>query len=802
MAPKTPPFHFSVFSSPLILLMILVTSGCPVASASHANSGQGQRSSKPTSRIGSWTIGTKNNVRQRQRTSKPTSSATATPTPTPDPPPASSPTPTPTPAPTATPTSTATYTPVAGYATSWLANTFGGGSYAPSTTYPFVQPDAQDLSVTPSGVAVVADYYDEGHRMFGMYQNGQVVGSISWNCVGGPTHLRGGYAVTNNGTYIYIAVYDDSSSSNKINYVQRYDLNENPSTFSGGSGGCSNQITVDTSASAPIYGLAASATELYVADGSSNSIDVYDANTMALKRHFAFTNPRRLAYDVNTNTLWISQGGANSSFAGNVYHFDVNGNQLSGTITNVAVPHALAIQPGTGYLWVADYGPDQNLKIYNNAGQQVGTFGVQGGIYSGTPGLLASNKLFYPVGIGFDASSNIYTVGIGAHFQSDLRAFNSSGNKLWGLQGFGYVDTGAPDPATDGQDVYTTFEHYKMNYSNLTTGAGGGGTEQTWYATTVDPLKYPLDPRLLDGFPTVSQVQNVGGNKYLAVTDMYSNSLMLFRFNGEIAVPMAMLTRQSFYYWPTQPSPPWFWQDTNGNGNPDSGEFTQLGSISNAQDWFLDANGNVWYANVTGTNAGINEFPLQAINSSGNLTYSPTGVVTYGIPAPFNQVQNVFYDAANDVMYVSGYTPSLPFGNNEPYGTHSAGTVIARYNHWSAGNRTAAWTANLPHNPSAGITIRPWTVAGGKIFAGLFETQNNSSGQVIHNIYVYDASSGASLGEMMPGVETNYFMGWLDCNQTLQAIQRSNGEYVVFEEEEVDGKVTVLRGLLNDFTQY
>lgn len=55
---------------------------------------------------------------------------------------------------------------------------------------------------------------------------------------------------------------------------------------------------------------------------------------------------------------------------------------------------------------------------------------------------------------------------------------------------------------------------------------------------------------------------------------------------------------------------------------------------------------------------------------------------------------------------------------------------------------------------------------------------------------------------MRPGVETHYYMAWVDQTQVPAAFQRSNGEYRITQEEQIGAKVTVLRGLLQNYTQY
>lgn len=223
---------------------------------------------------------------------------------------------------------------------------------------------------------------------------------------------------------------------------------------------------------------------------------------MASRRQWSFSNPGRIAYDPSTSTLWIGQTPRGRNFTCNVIHQDLNGKSPSGTITDAAMPQAIQIHNdgGAWHVYIADNGPDQNVKIFDTSGGvHISTFGATGGHLSSTPGVYAANKLVRPLGIGFDSSNNFYVAGgqasmPGSTGQSQVnthvRAFNSRGSLLWGLLGDVYIETAVMDPGTDGQDMYTAFNHDKIDCSQLTLGVGGGGTECSHYATTYDPWAY------------------------------------------------------------------------------------------------------------------------------------------------------------------------------------------------------------------------------------------------------------------------------------------------------------------------
>lgn len=750
---------------------------------------------------------------------------------------------------------------VPGYATTWVANSLGLSGmpdYSPAGTYSHVTQSAAGMTVLPNGVVVTNARWDEGHYWMGMYRDGRVVGQLA--CPYQPNTGWGGDDITNNGSYIFATQnsgYGSGTGSYPYaNFIGRWKLNGTAAPFSGArpndrsGNSCGNLQVVDTTGNGHIllFGIAASSSEVFVTDPNTNQIKVYDAYTMSAtpKRLWSFPHPRRIAYDPATNTLWISQGTSiqpNQKFQGSIYHEDINGNLLTGTIADVARPSALTVY--NGKLYVADDGPDQQIKIYTNKGTHAMpyTFGAQHGYLGGAPGIVTATKLVRPNGIGFDSSGSIYILGSAPslddglrewlNWTTDIRKYASSGSLVWQLASPGSFDDNAvADATTDGQDLYSAMNHYKFDYEKLTTGDGNGGKEWSWYSQTLDPFTYPHDPRHYLNFPNIAGVQTIAGNKYLEVVNQYAGAMVLYRMIGEVAKPFAMFQNKPEPAMPPYaPDGAWIWQDTSGDGEPQSNEYVHTTVLNYGDKLYqLDTNGDIWTANYV--SAAVGRFPMQGI-VAGRLTYAPASYINYGKPSIFSTVQYMQYDRVHDVMYVSGFTPSLPGFYAELQGDgagKSAGTVLAKYNGflawWQAHPGTwpgAAWTISLPHSQALDQYISAWQVAGSKLFAGLLKTtclNGLGSPQVCdtrpppaysgswdprtvqHNIYVYDTTSGAFLGEMKPGMETHGMIGWIDQVQCLSAFQRSNGEYVVIEMEQKGAKQTVLRGMLNNFTQY
>ena len=664
------------------------------------------------------------------------------------------------------------------YRTSWIGNTFPGGI---ADGYPGtgkkVQTGVSGMSVRPDGTVYLNTVWEEAGEEGGRYRDGRVLGGSA--CA----HDGGGLAVATNSKYAYLSY--QLFSNRKINGVRRYDLHGNPAgNFRGAQGRCGNELVVPTDAF--ITGLAASDTELYVADAANNLIRVYDANTMAPLRQFRFAHPLKLGYDAATKSLWIAHNGG-------IENYSTTGRFLDRRITGIAKPGGLTVDT-RGRILVADSGPQQNIGIYSPNGRPAGTLGVS--IYSGKPGELGDTKLVNPIAVGTDSQGNIYVAD--SPVLTDLRKFSPGGKLLWTLRGLLFIDAAVADGASDGRDVYSVFDHFRMNY------ALGAGKEWTWAGYTIDPFKYPNDPRWFVAGSTALAIRNLNGRKYLITTDQASHTLMIFRLDGETAVPAGGFGGRPIPGWarglqPTSQyawAPAWMWVDSNGNGSPDAGEFRNVSGLlnDNTWGWYVDSRGDVWAANEQ---QGLIEFPLRGWSSSGAPLYSAASAIRYGQVAPFTAVERVVYFANTDTLYLSGYTRAHPRSAHEPsFGL--AGTEVARYDGFVAGNRSKPrYRIVLPHDPGSGEAIKAIAVAGDRVVAGVLQSAGTAQKRDAEDLFVYNADTGALLGRVLPGPEVGNAMGWLDTTHGLSAYRRADGEYLVFEEEVLWGKVLMFRGSLD-----
>jgi hypothetical protein len=666
------------------------------------------------------------------------------------------------------------------YKTSWIGNTFGGGSK-------WVQNQISAMYVGNDGTVYTNSVWDEAGREAGIYKDGDAIGQAS--------HLHGwerggGEAVTANSKYLYIAMgqgaldwmnhQDYPPSQTEWYCVRRYNLSGEPAPFAGGRGYDGSMLIV--SKSSPVTGLANAGSELYVSDSGTNRIRVYDAETLVELRSWSSARPRQMAVD-SQGDMWIIQA-KDASNSPKILNYSKTGTLLSKKITDVVDPTALAID-NQGRLLVAENGPRQQVLIYDISGtpKLIGTVGTQEGIYSGTRGEVGELKLNGLTGVGTDRAGNIYVSNDGfGGSGTDLRKFSPLGKMQWQLLGLQFVDNADADPDTDGLDVFTKHEHFMMDYSK------SKGQEWTYKGYTVDKFRYPDDPRLHNenNSPTSVFVRRIEDQRFLYVTAMFPEQLSVYRFDGEIAVPSAIFAREHTT-WPTnQPATgSWLWHDKNGDGSIQSNEYQSLGAEDDGiWGWEVDSNGDVWQASEAGY---IKHYRYLGLDAYGSPSYNGASSEKIPMPAPFNELSRIKYDPHTDVMYLGGYTVDRPHTGDE-WGI--VGTEIVRYDNWTK-NKTLRWRITLPYDPEANpmLIIKAMDVAGNRVFA----VDSRKA-----EVYVYDTGTGAFVTKLTPGKEVAGESGWIDIPYALRAYRKANGEYVVFVEEDAKAKVIMYRFTSNN----
>jgi len=689
------------------------------------------------------------------------------------------------------------------YTTTWLGNTFGGGPK-------WVQNFIEGMYVAPDGTVYAASGWDEAGREFGLYRNGDVIGKCSdthgWGTNGGP-------AVVASEKYVFIAHSHGNEGGHLTGEkyppkgfewfgISRRTMDGKPAPFPGGRGRFGDMLILHeapTKVDAHVRGLAVdSKGRLYAGDPNDGLVRVFDAETMKPITSWKVARARQIALDAK-DTLWVIQS-ADAGEPAKILRFSAEGKPLPQQIAfkSPVSPTALCVDRKTGRLLVSDNGPAQQVLIFEGIDavpKLVGTFGEPGGIYGGkTPGLAGPLRFSGPTGVGADAEGNVYVGCNQPAGGSILRAFSPTGELKWELLGLEFVDAADPVPGSDGTDVFTTECRYTLDW-----GKDGAGKQWTWRSQTIDPFRYPNDPRLHEGHHNMCAAlyREIGGKPFLVVRGMFQHAMVFYKLQGEIAVPSAMFAKGPYRSgnWANVPQPEkgrWIWRDLNGDGDFQADEFLEADGVREPESWawWVDEKGDVWQGDQTGKEP-IRHYLLQWLDEKGNPVYSRAKSETLPLPAPMNHLLRIEYHPAADTMYLTGHTTDRPKTGGE-WG--QVGSEAWRIDNWSKGNRAPRWRIALPYQPETkvktpgasvpNVTIKSFCTAGDAVFAVESRTAK---------VHVYDAGTGTKLGEMTPGPEVAKESGWVDFPDAIRACRRKNGEYLVFVEEDAKAKIIIYR---------
>jgi len=677
------------------------------------------------------------------------------------------------------------------YVNSWVGNTYG----LPAD---HIAHTIDNMYVTPTGNVATITGWDEGGANAALYNSSGAKVGIPVESGTGSWGRESGKAVFVDGNYLYQSMTQSGGyDADGVRYpvdpntdwacVRRYNLNGSSAPFTGGNGYDGSLMIVDVltpstiNASAPT-GVVVYNGELYVSSLTNGQIKVYNASTMSATpvRTISIANPGLLDFD-RLGYIWML-----NTVQKKLVRFSTTGVLQSQSITFTAsvTPTAFCVDKVNDRILVTNNGNDQNVLIYGGitgTPSQTGTFGNTGGINSGTAGVIAPLKFSEPKGVGIDSSGNIYigndaVSGGGARIEK----YNSSGVLQWRLNGLIFTSVGERNP-TNESEFYNHEFKFTLDLSNTTP-----GSEWSLAAMTLNKVKYPDDTRITAGPSNIRAttfVRNIAGRKLIYVTDMYGSFLAIYRFNaatdGETAIPSGLFDDNGGEF---------LWRDANGNGAKDPGETQSTTAGIYGSQLFPDANGGVWKPY---REQGLRYFPLQGFDTHGNPQYTYASSIVYTLPQLID-TRRVAYDAVNDVLYAAGSSSAGILGGD--WGV--AGDKLVRYNNF-LGTRSVAWSIALPFsatdpNP---FNVKGFSEAGDYLFMSAYREGR---------IYVHRKSNGSKLGEILPTAATGFTSGWSDIMNPILATRRSNGEYLIFAEENGYGKINMYRwtppGVLSTIT--
>ncbi|MBW9107100.1 hypothetical protein [Paraburkholderia phenoliruptrix] len=703
------------------------------------------------------------------------------------------------------------------YRTSWIGNTWGYGDGR------WMQIDVQAIAVTPQGDVFTNAPWDESGGELGQYRNGELLRH------GGETHgwgMMGGDAIAVNDEYVFVAQTMVSLGNETakhrpspregevwtgVSRRSRADIRDGV-PFAGQvkfPAGSRLAFLLISSYSAKndyaIRGLAADDTRLFVSNALDNRVQIVDAQTMQGVGAFPVREPGRLALAPD-GSLWIIEN-TRTDAAQRVVHRARNGAVIGELqLPQGVVPVDLAVD-ARGRLFVADNGVRQQILIFSaDTGASAGnsqqatamkwtaSLGQEGGIYSGRAGAAGPRRFNGLTGVGVDRAGNVYVsmngagprafgTGASTYDGALLESYMPDGRQRFSLQGLLFVD-GAQFVDGNPPSVYSGSKRFTLDLSRAS------GEEWSYAGYTADRFRYPYDPYFhlyLGGQRGMPMVRDIDGHRLLYTTDMYSSYLRIYRFadDRETAIASGLFSQAHIDgAWPrNQPARgEWIWRDLTGVGDFSPASFDQNSTATDAptlRAWWVDSRGDIWQGTEA---AGIRVFPLQGFDRVGNPVYRYAAMRQYPAPAPFYRIARLNYFSDDDTLFVSGSTRARPFNQDN---WNSAGSQLARYDHWKTGRPVLRYLIDLPdEGPPGWLSVNGFAVAGDYIFA--VETRSAA-------VRVYERASGRDIGRLTPGREVGSTSGWADVPMPVTAQRLASGEYLVFVEEDARGKVLMYR---------
>ena len=459
----------------------------------------------------------------------------------------------------------------------------------------------------------------------------------------------------------------------------------------------------------------------------------------------------------------------------------VDGDQVE--FPKISQPTALALA-NDGSLMVADSGtgPLQQILFYDitdpKAPKLVRTFGDQGGISSGTPGVVTPTKFWGIRGVGMDREGNLYVAM--SEMGAVLRKFSSEGKLAWEVFGHFFVDVACADPSTVGDDIWGVQEHYRMDYSRPP------GQEARWVGYSLDRHKYPNDPRGLTFVKqqgehglTSPQVVYLEGKRFLFVGGMFaSNFINIFRYEGEIAIPSGLILqwgnpiyRTDLAWPPNKPKGTSIWRDTNGDGDYQAEEFAPNTDRVRPGPFWVDRRGDIWMA------YGTLRYEFQGLDPKGNPIYRSDKAMGWDPPEGMKNVARVWYDSDSDRLVAAEEGVDE---RGRPDMRHIGKVFVCK--NYKGGNRKA-----ISFDSGAGKEAGCVAAAGDYVFTGGWKERGR--------VWVNRMSDGQAVGVLEPGptvggVENT---GWIDILTGITAHRRKDGEYLIFVEEDYKAKALLYR---------
>ena len=566
-----------------------------------------------------------------------------------------------------------------------------------------------------------------------------------------------------------------------------------------------------------LRGLYATETELFVAVREKNTVYVYDTETMEEKRSWTIERPDRITMDAERKTLWVLQAPKDlkdgawvqdkpPSRSGILTPEDLklemwalvacdpkDGKVISRTELDKAIrPTNISIDTKNRLL-VCDAGVSQQVLIFEGIAdkkpKQSGTFGDRLGIFGGpVVGKVGEKRFNNLIGAGCDAQGNYYVACNGSTTAGGtiIESYTSDGKFRWRRYGLFFVSMADIDRDTE-RSIYSSERRFEVDFSKPI------GEQMNYIAYTVNPWKYPNDPRT--HLWTVSAFfTRIQGVPLLFAARVGHEFIHVYRFDpktdGETAIPVMLYTRNMNEFpkdWP--PGRPdtktWVWTDLNGDGQFQASEYQvldrPLGGII-----FAETDGTIWQVNNK-TAIGV---PFKEFTAKGIPLWAWDKPMTYERPKELTELKRFKIDPKRDIALFSGNTETLKNQHWKPMGP-----VLCAYKGINTANPELMWSITLPFETgsSGHESNEPMSfeVVGDYVFV-CYTRGLKQDGVRWAFVKVYALKDGRFVGNMASEDKTGE-IGLLDIEESMLVRQLKDGTYLVFLEDDYKGKNVIFK---------
>ena len=391
-----------------------------------------------------------------------------------------------------------------GYQTTWVGNTFEGAGSSGKGRW--IQNMIASATVTPDGTVMTASVWDEAGRCIGLYREGKPSENLLQQYNGRGGHEAWGWgtagqAVAAEGEYIFLV----NTKGELLRF--RWSVPDiHSATYV-------DQARTEQTLSMDARG------DLLVLARKDGVVEIRSVADLRLRSSFEGPAARGVAIDPSKEALWLIEGER-------IVQRSLDGTALFGRVPGVERPSALAFAPD-GRLVVCDDGPAQQVLIYamDDGPRLDHRFGRHGGLRAGTPGMVASDKLYGLRGAGLDQDGNLY-VALCINVQgagTAIRSFDPQGNLRWQVESHAFCDVYGFDARSDGTILYGMDEIIEFDPD----AAPGRGWRTR--AITLDAIGYPDDLRL-QGRSGSAFLRYLDGRRLLYTIPQQANRIELFAF--------------------------------------------------------------------------------------------------------------------------------------------------------------------------------------------------------------------------------------------------------------------------------